>query len=255
MFHQTDSVLDVEKEYSLRAVTRLSKRKRYLLPVVRYVTTASVNERKYMTINDVISNVEVYGLNPSIRGAKFPMSVDTSKLTEDITPGIMKLAQAERGSGHDNWLKGVIVQFDLTLTVKAWTEAERYHWLDFVSSQSTMHKITKFDLDTAYIKYVDPRIIAIVKEKVDEYNRLCQAVVPQSTDAIAEHERVKAEKYLEVLYNNPVGFRLSARMSTNYLQLKTIYGQRRNHRLPEWRIFCQWIESLPMSELITGGNT
>ena len=53
-----------------------------------------------MTINDVISNVEVYGLNPSIRGAKFPMSVDTSKLTEDITPGIMKLAQAERGSGR-----------------------------------------------------------------------------------------------------------------------------------------------------------
>ena len=102
-------------------------------------------------IEDIVSNVKVYGLEDSIRRAKFPMSVDINSLSTDITPGIQKLAQAERGSGHDNWLKGVIVQFDLTFTNKAWPEAERYHWLDFVSSQSTMHRITKFDLDKAYI--------------------------------------------------------------------------------------------------------
>lgn len=205
-------------------------------------------------IEDIVSNVKVYGLEDSIRRAKFPMSVDINSLSTDITPGIQKLAQAERGSGHDNWLKGVIVQFDLTFTNKAWPEAERYHWLDFVSSQSTMHRITKFDLDKAYIHYVDKRIIDVVKEKVIEYNELCSRSLPATCDELERLEEQKREKYLEVLYNNPAGFRLTAGMTTNYLQLKTIYAQRRTHRLPEWRVFCKWIETLPMSELITGGK-
>ena len=205
-------------------------------------------------IEDIVSNVKVYGLEDSIRRAKFPMSVDINSLSTEITPGIQKLAQAERGSGHDNWLKGVIVQFDLTFTNTAWPEAERYHWLDFVSSQSTMHRITKFDLDKAYIHYVDKRIIDIVKEKVTEYNELCSKPLPATCDELERLEEQKREKYLEVLYNNPAGFKLTAGMTTNYLQLKTIYAQRRTHRLPEWRVFCKWIETLPMSELITGGK-
>lgn len=60
------------------------------------------------------------------------------------------------------------------------------------------------------------------------------------------------ENYLAVLYNVPVGLKLTARVSTNYLQLKTIYKQRHNHRLPEWREFCQWLETLPYHEWITG---
>ena len=41
-------------------------------------------------------------------------------------------------------------------------------------------------------------------------------------------------------------------MITNYRELKQIYHQRKNHRLDEWRVFCNWVETLPMSELITG---
>ena len=59
------------------------------------------------------------------------------------------------------------------------------------------------------------------------------------------------EKYLTLLYSNPVGFKLTARMTTNYRQLKTMYDQRRTHRLPEWRAFCKWVESLPHAEFIT----
>ena len=61
----------------------------------------------------------------------------------------------------------------------------------------------------------------------------------------AYNENPTVENYLTVLYNNPSGFKLTARMTTNYRQLKTIYYQRRNHRLPEWRTFCSWIEELP----------
>ena len=144
------------------------------------------------------------------------------------------LAQCDPGSGHDQFLTGIVVQFNLTLTNKAWVEAERYHFLDFVSSQSTMHRIAQFDLDQAYIDYVDPRMVEVMKALVAEYN-----------------SDPTPEKYLRVLYSNPAGFRLTARMTTNYRQLKTIYRQRRNHRLPEWRAFCEWIETLPYSEWIT----
>lgn len=191
-----------------------------------------------------VSNAKVYGLDESIRRAKFPMATDVNRLSTELTKGIKALAQSGNGEGHDQWLTGVIVQFDFTFSNKGWVEAERYHFFDFVSSQSTMHRITKFNLDDAYNEYVDERIIAIMKEKVAEYNALCDdETVPID---------VKQRKYLEILYSNPAGFQLTAGMTTNYRQLKTMYSQRKNHRLPEWREFCKWIESLPCSELITG---
>lgn len=205
---------------------------------------------------DCVSNAKVFGLEDSIRRAKFPMSVDPEALSKELTKGIKALAQSGRGEGHDQWLTGVIVQFDLTFSNKGYVEAERYHFFDFVSSQSTMHRIAKFNLDEAYNEYVDPRIIDILKEKVKDYNDFVDSIatglLPQSEEELKKIEKQKAKKYLEVLYSNPAGFRLTAGMTTNYRQLKTIYAQRKNHRLPEWRTFCKWIETLPMSELITG---
>lgn len=192
-----------------------------------------------MTINDIISNVRVYGLEESVKRSKYPMSIDTNACTSKVTKITYSLGQSPVGSGHDNWLNGIIVQFDLTFTNKAWVEAERYHFLDFVSSQSTMHRITKFDLDRAYIEYTDPRMIEIMQQLVDQYNA-----------------NPTPDNYLKVLYSNPAGFKLTAGMTTNYRQLKTIYYQRKNHRLPEWRVLCEWIATLPMfKELILNENS
>lgn len=184
--------------------------------------------------NDVVSDIKVFGLEDSVKASKYPKSVDPTMCSYDITNTTNKLATAEIGSGHDNFLNGVIVQFDLKYTIKAWTEEERYHFIDFVSSQSTMHKINQFNLDSAYIKWVDNRMIDIMKELVDNYNN-------EPTN----------EGFLRIIYSNPVGFQLTARMTTNYRQLKTIYAQRRTHRLPEWRSFCEFCEALPHSEWIT----
>lgn len=194
-----------------------------------------------MKVTDMITNVNVYGLENAIKCSKYPMSVDISTLNTDITNTVKKLGKAQKGSGHDNFLKGIIVQFDLTMTPKMSVELERYHFIDFISSQSTMHRITKFDLDKAYIEYVDKRIIDIMKDKVTQYNN--------------ETDKEKKEKlYLEILYSNPCGFKLTAGMTTNYQQLKTIYYQRKNHRLPEWRTFCDWIETLPYFKEICLGE-
>ena len=204
-----------------------------------------------MNYEDVVSQVQVYGLYESVKGSKYPMAVDLAKVNDEVTDRTKKLANAKTGSGHDNFLNGIVVQFDLTFTNKAWVEAERYHFLDFISSQSTMHRITKFDLD---ISYVDERIIAIMKEKVKAYNELQEDIKrlrEEGKDTTTLNDVAK-NKYLEILYSNPAGFKLTARMTTNYRQLKTIYFQRKDHRLPEWRAFCKWIETLPHAEFIIG---
>lgn len=186
----------------------------------------------------VTSNVKVYGLEDSIRRAKYPMSTDISKLNCELTKGIKALGNSKKGEGHDNFLNGIIVQFDLTFTIKAWTEEERYHFIDFISSQSTIHRIAKFDVEKQVIGYV-------TQNTVNEVNRLKDIYNENPTD----------ENYLTLLYNVPVGFKLTAGMTTNYRQLKTIYSQRKNHKLPEWREFCAWVETLPMfKELCLGGD-
>lgn len=182
----------------------------------------------------MIQNCKVYGLEESVKASKYPMAVDIDKCTSEITGTTRKLAGCNTGEGHDNFLKGIIVQFDLSFTIKAWTEAERYHFFDFVSSQSTMHRITRFDVSKQCIKYVRRKAIENLEECIADYNA-----------------EPTAEKFLEVVYNVPVGFQLTARMTTNYQQLKTIYQQRKTHRLPEWREFCRWCETLPHSEFIT----
>ena len=191
-----------------------------------------------------ITNVEIHGLERAIRTAKYPKAVNLETLNTELTKGIKACANCNTGEGHDNFLKGIIVQFDLTFSNKAWVEAERYHFLDFVSSQSTMHKITKFNLQEQCNRYVDPRIIDIVQTKIDEYNRLME--YNMSHGKSVERKRQLEELYLEILYNVPSGFQITAGMTTNYQQLKTIYQQRRHHRLPDWKMFCDWCLTLPL---------
>lgn len=185
----------------------------------------------------LIQNCKVYGLNESVKASKYPMAVDIRKCTSDVTDRTIKLANCVTGTGHDQFLTGIIVQFDLTFSKQAWGEAERYHFLDFVSSQSTMHRIAKFDIAKQCNEYVHCGIISIMKGLLDCYNN-----------------DPTPDNYLRLIYNIPAGFCLTAKMTTNYRQLKTIYQQRKDHRLPEWREFCAWIETLPHSNLITGGQ-
>ena len=197
-------------------------------------------------VEGLVENVCLYDVKESIKASKYPMSVDINKLNDDVTKTVKKLASTDVGSGDDNFLNGFRIAFDLTFSNKAWVEMERYHFMDFVSSQSTMHKITKFELKSQCNKYVDSRIIDIVQEYINEYNRLSNLDNVSLTEKVAKNRAdIMKELYLTILYNIPSGFQLTARMTTNYRQLKTIYFQRRNHRLPEWREFCRWIEQLP----------
>ena len=189
-------------------------------------------------MKNIVSNVKVYDLDECIKASGYPMQTNPTDLENiEITERDIKrtnaliTASVNDNQAHIQFLTGIRVNFDLTFSNKAWVEAERYRFLEFVSSQSTMHRITKFNLDEAYNEYVDERIISIMKELVDNYNNY-----------------QTKENYLRILYSNPSGFTLTARMTTNYRCLRNIYKQRKNHRLPEWREFCKWIETLPYAK-------
>ncbi len=189
-----------------------------------------------------ITNVKIYDLEESIKASKYPMATDLDKLDSTITKTVKGLGKSKRGSGHDQFLTGIRVAFDLKCSNKMWVEMERYRFVDFVSSQSTMHRITKFDIQEQVNEYVWIDTILNLSKMVQLYNDI--------EDKSTEDAK---ELYLQILYNTPSGFELTARLTTNYRALKTIYHQRKNHKLPEWREFCQWIEELPyFKELVLG---
>lgn len=196
--------------------------------------------------NDIVSGARVYDLYETLRASGYPMRTekidylnvpnDSYDLTPDIErcKGLIKAVENDNAA-HGQFLTGILVSFDLTFTVKAWTEAERYRFLYFISSQSSMHRISRFDLNKCFDDHVDPRCKKIVGQLVNEYN--------EETDP-----EKKKEKYLNLLYSCPTGLKLTARLTTNYRCLRNIYKQRENHRLPEWRLFCDWLETLPYAK-------
>ena len=183
-----------------------------------------------------VSNWNVYNLENAIRASKYPMAADVNKLNSDVTNTVKKLGSQPRGSAHDNFLHGILVSFDLTCSNKMWVEFERYHFMDIVSGQSTMHRIARLlEGDAPFNDYVDPVIKHRVFEMAKEYNN-----------------NQTPENYLKLLYSIPSGLELTDHIVTNYGQLKTMWYQRHNHRLPEWRVFCDWILTLPRFCELTG---
>lgn len=179
-----------------------------------------------------VTNWKVYDLDESVIASGYPMrtELETKDVEQTDFDRADKLANA-KGGGHNQFLSGIVVSFDLTCSNKMWVELERYRFVTFVSSQSTMHRIAKFDLKSSYNEYVDSRVIEVMETLKKEYE-----------------ENSTPENYLRLLYNNPAGFELTARLTTNYRCLRNVYQQRKNHRLPEWREFCKWVETLPYAE-------
>jgi len=192
-----------------------------------------------------ITNINVYGLNESIAAIKLSyadMYVGDQELKEKDINIAKKLGKTKSGSGHDCFLKGIIVQMDVSGPHYWWPQFQRYHFADFVMSMSKMHAITKFDLESQCNKYVSHNAIKVAKYFINAYNacKVCN---------INEHNK----RFHQMMANLPMGLELTARISTNYMQLKTIYHQRKNHKLEDWKVFCEIIETLPMfKELILG---
>lgn len=202
-----------------------------------------------------ITNVKVYDLEESIVASGLPMMAEYDEtecekavrelflchLTGDIQDNphfkrACKLAANPAGSGHNNFLSGIVVSMNVTATQVWWMQLERYHFVQIVSSQSKMHRLKEM----------------MFSGKKIFNNNVCANFHGAFIDPEFWGDCHTEE---EIIYSCPMGLELTARVTTNYLQLKTIWNQRHNHKLAEWRQFCEWIESLPFAkEFITGEN-
>lgn len=194
-------------------------------------------------MNFNIGKTEVYGLEFAVKASGNPMRtvLNREENTEKDYLRAVKLGTTRGGEGHDNYLKGIVVEFDITAPLYWWKQAQRYHFFEYVSSQSTMHCLLKFDISAQCVEETNEDVLKLVEKIKDEYN-----LIPDS------EKESKYKKWRELVASTPCGFCLGATMVTNYQQLKTMYNQRKEHKLVEWREFCKWCESLPKFVELTG---
>lgn len=193
-----------------------------------------------------IFNTEVFGLDRAVKSIKnsYIRDIDTLQpVTEREWEVASKLGSAEIGHGHDGFLKGILVTFDIKYP-QYWTpEFQRYSHIFIQMSTSKIHNLTKNmnkdDYKSSFNKYVDDDLIERIRSYAQNYNN-------------AEKED-KYYWFMKTLSNLPMGYELQMTVNTNYLQLKTIFEQRKNHKLKEdWGEFCKWCLNLPRFSELTG---
>ena len=191
-----------------------------------------------------ITNWKVYDLKESVIACRNAMRITPAQITDEefnaSMPRAIILANSPSGSGHQTFLSGIRVSFDIKYPNYISPELQRYHWIDIVSSSSKMHRLSSMDMDTCFNNYVTDESKEQMKRLVKKFN-----------------DTKSYEDFMVMLSNCPQGIELFMRVSTNYLQLRTLYRQRKNHKLKEdYGAVCEFIEKLPYAnEFIIGNNS
>lgn len=200
-----------------------------------------------------VKNVQVYGLERAINAINNSFNVGEINTLSAPTAQSQKIAKnlgcnMAPHQSHDAWLKGVLVSFDLKGNGVFMPEFQRYHFVELIMSQSTMHSMEKFmtSAHDPFTKYVSQ---ATKDETIKNYQNWAQA----------KKSGTKEEIYtaFEILVHNlPRGFELWVTASTNYLSLKTIVIQRFHHKNREdWQNFVSACYAMPQFRELCGFDT
>ena len=198
-----------------------------------------------------IENIDVYGFETAIRGARNPMNswdrMDTCYNNGEFEIGendyklLKNLTIA--GPEHRKWNRMVTVTMDITAPLYWWKEYDTYKVGTIANSCSTMHKIQAKEFtvdDFSYEHLLEP-----------SYKCLCETIVLLN-DARDIFNETKDKKYWwQMIQLLPTSYNQKRTVHLNYEVLGTIYHQRRHHKLDEWHVFCDTIKTLPYSEFIT----
>ena len=207
-----------------------------------------------------IENTDVYGWEAAIRGMRNPMNswdksdTDFGKWYSDFLGQVVvpigendlalmkKLRNA--GTDHRKFMRMITVSFDCIAPLYWWKEYDTYKVGTVANSCSTMHKIhsrrlTIHDFSTEYLEQEAKDVLMCV---IDSINAL--------RDYYCDFKN-KSDWY-QMIQLLPTSYNQRRTVLLNYEVLANIYKSRKNHKLDEWHTFCEWIESLPYSELITG---
>lgn len=233
-----------------------------------------------------IENTEVVGWEAAIRGMRNPMnSWDKSdsrfSLLDDcgdcthcnlrfeecheqqIGPNDLDLMTRLRNAGtdHRKFMRMITVYLDITAPLYWWKEFDTYKVGTVANSCSTMHKIheKEFTIDdfscehlyaeddiegmyystTAEEEFTSTDVLKVVIESLNNYRKMYLATKDK-------------KDWWQMIQLLPSSYNQRRTVMLNYEVLANIYKSRRNHKLDEWHTFCDWIESLPYSELIIG---
>ena len=222
-----------------------------------------------------IENTEVLGWEHAIRGMRNPMNSweksdstisiceceqwphNIKKSFDKIGPNDFDLMTRLRNAGtdHRKFMRMIAVYVDLTGPLYWWKEFDTYKVGTVANSCSTMHKIhaKEFTLENFSHEHLDIRTIEVLKNIIDVLNDYRNLYVNYNPDDF-EIKGCPSKKLIwwQMIQLLPTSYNQKRTVMLNYEVLANIYKSRRNHRLDEWHTFCEWIEGLPYSELITG---
>ena len=196
-----------------------------------------------------IENIDVYGFEAAIRGARNPMNswhlMDSGYNNGEFEIGendydlLRRLTIA--GPEHRKWNRMVTVTMDITAPLYFLKEWDTYKVGTVANSCSTMHRIQakKFEMSDFSVEHL--RSLRVMHEVIDELNFYRDKF----------NKDKKKEDWWEMIQLLPTSYNQKRTVHLNYEVLGTIYHQRRHHKLDEWVEFCNTIKTLPYSEFIT----
>jgi len=218
--------------------------------------------------------VEVHGFNHAIRGVRnnhdswdksdtsYEFRINTSpekdgriKIGDNDLKLLKKLAVA--GGSHAKYMRYIIVYFDINAPMYWWKEFDTYKVGTVRNSCSTMNSVMKkpFSEEDFSLDHIQWSRESYIESMIAELNELRRIHLEakehiNSVNHLLEEEHMKGSWYslIQVL---PSSYMTKSTIMLNYQVLRNIYHNRRNHKLQEWHTFCDWIETLPYSELIT----
>lgn len=223
-----------------------------------------------------IESTEVMGWEHAIRGMRNPKNSweksdsynecnEYDKLSDDqqkvylvdryvIGPKDLNLMTTLRNAGtdHRKFMRMITVYLDITAPFYWWKEFDTYKVGTVANSCSTMHKLTakEFELDDFSHEHLIVASLNSLKRTIEDLNACREAYL---SDEIKDPEW-KKEIWWQMIQLLPTSYNQKRTVMLNYEVLANIYKSRRNHKLDEWHTLCDWIESLPYSKLITGGE-
>lgn len=199
------------------------------------------------------SDTEVWGFRHALYGMRMPMQswakADSKYIHDPVEKGF-SIGKADKdlaqrlikgGSEHCKFLRMIHVGVIVTAPRYVWSEIDTYHF-NTKNSESTMHRLLadKTPLTRCNFQVIDGEP-DLYDSAIKDINKLKIAYCEPSAD---KHRLIRIAKA-----KLPEGFLQARMLDTNYAELRNMYFQRRNHRLPEWNTdFVNWIKTLPYAE-------
>lgn len=220
-----------------------------------------------------IENTETYGWEAAIRGMRNPKNSWDKSDSEwkfyggDSYKGVFVIGENDLdlmmrlrnvGTDHRKYLRMITVYCDITAPLYWWKECDTYKVGTVANSCSTMHKIhaKEFTLNDFSHEHLNSHAIEVLKKTIDELNNyrdFCVAWEGCGINLKKMYELSdRKDAWWQMIQLLPSSYNQKRTVELNYEVLANMYKSRKNHKLDEWNTLCDWIESLPYSQLITG---